>query len=142
MANSTVHFPCIGEFFKKEGMIPSFYFINCSTYPVSYTHLDVYKRQVLVPFVNRIDEALRAAYPGIRVITNAYGDVRIPPQNVVLNEEVVLLYCWNGCANHPIGSGECEEGGNSLGYSNTQEEAYYLGWTEHCSCLLYTSRCV
>ena len=88
---------------------------------------------VLVPFVNRVDEALRAAYPGIRVITNAYGDVRIPPQNVVLNEEVVLLYCWNGCANHPIGSGECEEGGNSLGYSNTQEEAYYLGWTEHCS---------
>lgn len=88
---------------------------------------------VLVPFVNRIDNALRQEYPGIRVITNAYGDVRIPPRDAVLNEEVVLLYCWNGCANHPIGSGECGEGGNSLGYSNTKEEAYYLGWTGHCS---------
>ena len=88
---------------------------------------------VLVPFVNRIDDALRKEYPGIRVITNAYGDVRIPPKDAVLNEEVVLLYCWNGCANHPIGSGECEVDGNSLGYSNIKEEAYYLGWTEHCS---------
>lgn len=88
---------------------------------------------VLVPFVNRIDTMLREEYPGIRVITNAYGDVRIPPKNVVLNDEVALLYCWNGCANHLIGSGECREGGNSLGYSNTKEEAYYLGWAEHCS---------
>lgn len=88
---------------------------------------------VLVPFVNRIDNTLREEYPGIRVITNAYGDVRVPPKNVVLNDEVALLYCWNGCANHMIGSGECREGGNSLGYSNTKEEAYYLGWTEHCA---------
>lgn len=88
---------------------------------------------VLVPFVNRIDTTLREEYPGIRVITNAYGDVRIPPKNVVLNDEIALLYCWNGCANHLIGSGECTEGGNSLGYSNTKEEAYYLGWAEHCS---------
>ena len=88
---------------------------------------------VLVPFVNRIDKALRAEYPGIRVITNAYGVARIPPKDAVLNPEVVLLYCWNGCSNHMIGSGECSEEGNLVGTTNVREEAWYLGWTEHCS---------
>lgn len=107
-------------------------FCACAECSVAY-QAEGSQAGVLVPFVNRIDKTLREEYPGIRVITNAYGDVRIPPKNVVLNDEIALLYCWNGCANHLIGSGECKEGGNSLGYSNTKEEAYYLGWTEHCA---------
>ena len=87
----------------------------------------------LVQFVNMIDDALTEKYPGIRVITNAYSEVRKPPKNVVLNDDVVLLYCWNGCANHKIGTGECGSNHNCLGYSNTVEESYYLGWAEHCS---------
>ncbi len=95
---------------------------------------------VLVDFVNRIDDELDARYPGITVITNAYGDVRIPPKTRSLNNDIILLYCWNGCVNHTIESCSCSSdgvtnvvGGNSVLGSNTVEQEYYLGWIEHCS---------
>ncbi len=98
----------------------------------------------LVDFVNRIEEEITARYPGIRVITNAYGETKVPPKTRSFNEGVVLLYCWNGCVNHSIAGDECSETGvatvgaaNSpycavLG-SNVKEKQYYLGWMEHCS---------
>lgn len=98
----------------------------------------------LVDFVNKIEEELSARYPGIRVITNAYSQIRVPPTTRSLNDNVVLLYCWNGCVNHSIENDEClpdglvtdTSGGGSypakLG-SNTVDKEYYLGWMEHCS---------
>lgn len=89
---------------------------------------------ILVELVNKIDTQLRADYPGIRVVTNAYGEWKKPPKEAVLNPEVVVLYCWNGCSNHEIGSGECKETGvyNDLG-SNYIEESYFDGWLKHSS---------
>ena len=89
---------------------------------------------ILVRFVNRIDNALRAEYPGITVITNGYGTWRKPPQVSVLNPEVILLYCWGGCTAHNIGSGDCSGRviNGDLG-SNTVEENYFYQWQEHCS---------
>lgn len=90
---------------------------------------------ILVQFVNKIDDALTEMYPGITVITNAYGIVRKPPKVSVLNDDVVLLYCWNACTNHEIGSGLCTGryvGENMMG-SNLVEEEFFAGWKEHCS---------
>lgn len=87
----------------------------------------------LVDFVNAVSEVILSKYPDLQFITNAYGEVRIPPKTKYLNDNIILLYCWNGCANHPIGTGGCGDNTNSLGSSNTIEEANYLGWTEHCA---------
>ncbi len=99
----------------------------------------------LVDFVNRIDDALDERYDDeITVITNAYGGTRVPPKNRSLNDDVILLYCWNGCVNHTIESCACvpsgvvstekDYNGNPvvLG-SNTTEQSYYLGWIDHCA---------
>ena len=99
---------------------------------------------VLVDFVNRIEEEITARYPGIRVITNAYSQVRVPPKIRTLNDDVILLYCWNGCVNHTIESCACSEEGLAIDGmpgtpqaavkgSNVKEQEYYLGWMEHCS---------
>ncbi len=98
----------------------------------------------LVDFVNKIEEEISAKYPGVRVITNAYSQIRVPPKTKTLNDNVVLLYCWNGCVNHSIENCECESDGliedksGGANYpamlgSNKTEKAYYLGWMEHCS---------
>jgi len=98
----------------------------------------------LVDFVNRIEEEITARYPGITVITNAYGQTKVPPKTRSFNENVVLLYCWNGCVNHSIAGDECcDEGVATVGAagsvysavlgSNKAEKEYYLGWMEHCS---------
>ncbi len=106
---------------------------------------NVYKEEqshsgVLVDFVNKIDNEIRARYPGMTVITNAYNDIKIPPKVRSLNDEVILLYCWNGCVNHTIESGLCDdkgvvttESGDTVLGSNKKEQEYYLGWLEHCS---------
>ncbi len=98
----------------------------------------------LVAFVNKIEEEITARYPGIRVITNAYGETKVPPKIRSLNEDVVLLYCWNGCVNHSIEGDECSEDGvilqgvagspySAVLGSNVKEKEYYLGWMDHCS---------
>lgn len=98
----------------------------------------------LVDFVNRIEEEITARYPGITVITNAYGQTKVPPKTRSFNENVVLLYCWNGCVNHSIAGDECSENGVAMTGSasspysvilgsNVKEKQYYLGWMEHCS---------
>ncbi|MBR6650278.1 MAG: DUF4838 domain-containing protein [Clostridia bacterium] len=98
----------------------------------------------LVDFVNKIEEEITARYPGIRVITNAYGETKVPPKTRSFNENVVLLYCWNGCVNHSIEGHECSENGvatmgtagspySAILGSNVKEKEYYLGWMEHCS---------
>ncbi len=98
----------------------------------------------LIDFVNKVEEEITARYPGIRVITNAYGETKVPPKTRSLNEGVVLLYCWNGCVNHSIEGDECSEEGVAIAGaagsmysavlgSNVKEKQYYLGWMEHCS---------
>ena len=62
---------------------------------------------LITNLINPIDDILTAEYPGITVITNGYGTWRKPPDEAVMNEDVILLQCWCGCSNHDIGSGEC-----------------------------------
>ena len=92
---------------------------------------------ILARFVNKIDDALHEDYPEITVVTNAYASVRKPPEKTALNDDIVLLYCWNGCTSHAIGSGECSEKekinfNDSLMGSNKIDEAYFAGWAEKC----------
>lgn len=89
---------------------------------------------ILVQFVNKIDDALHEVYPDITLITNGYGTWRKPPAVSVLNPDVIVLYCWGGCAAHNIGSGQCTGRviNSDLG-CNTVEEEYFRTWQEHCS---------
>lgn len=88
---------------------------------------------VLVNFVNKIDDALHEEYPDITVITNAYSVVRKPPKNAILRDDIVLLYCWNACSNHLIGSDMCQSTGKygDMG-SMVIEKQYFEGWAERC----------
>lgn len=87
----------------------------------------------LVRFVNKIDDAIHEVYPDITVITNAYSQIRKPPKITALNDDVVLLYCWNACSNHEIGSNMCQPEGkfDDMG-SCTVERSYFEGWSEKC----------
>lgn len=91
---------------------------------------------VLIDFVNAVNKEMQERYPGIRVITNAYGATRVPPKERSLDEGIVLLYCWNGCVNHKIEDDCCDGGidfaGAHMG-NNSIEQDYYLQWIEHCS---------
>lgn len=88
---------------------------------------------VLVRFVNMIDNELKKDYPGLTVVTNAYGEVRTPPKMTALNDDIVLLYCWNGCSNHYIGNDSCSEEAriNGMG-SNKVEKSNIEGWASKC----------
>lgn len=88
----------------------------------------------LCDFVNIVSDIVQSRYPDIRFITNAYATVRVPPKTKSLNDDIVLLYCWNGCSNHPIGTGECGGcRGDGLNGCNEIEEQNYLGWLDHCN---------
>ncbi len=87
----------------------------------------------IVDFANAVSEVILARHPGLTFIVNAYAETRVPPKTKVLNDGIVLLFCWNGCSNHPIGSGLCGDNTNAIGSSNTISENNYLGWLEHCS---------
>ncbi len=87
----------------------------------------------LVRFVNRIDDAIHEVYPDITVITNAYSGIRKPPKVTALNDDVVLLYCWNACSNHEISSDKCQETGRYDDKGSCKIEKSYLeGWSEKC----------
>lgn len=88
----------------------------------------------LCDFVNLVADIMHSRYPDLQFITNAYATVRIPPKTKSLNDDIILLYCWNGCSNHPIGAGECGGCGASDGFGcNEIEEQNYLGWLDHCN---------
>ncbi len=93
----------------------------------------------LVYFVNLIDDAIDEIYGDkLTVITNTYGSTKVAPKNMKLNDDVVLLHCWNGCVNHTIESDACQENGvvfyNGVWMgSNKQEKEYYLDWMEVAS---------
>lgn len=87
----------------------------------------------LVYFVNRVHEKIMKVYPDIRIVMTAYGEWHDAPEKATLNEGITLLYCWNGCANHLLGSDTCSDKGNYLGTTNKKTEADFLKWTERCS---------
>ncbi len=87
----------------------------------------------LVRFVNKVHEKFSAVYPEITFITNAYGTWHDAPGKSSLNDGIVLLYCWNGCANHKLGLPGCSEKGNYLGTTNIKTEADFLAWRDKCS---------
>ncbi len=105
----------------------------CSTCKALYNEEGSYSAH-LCDFVNLVSEVIHSRYPDLQFITNAYATVRIPPKTKSLNDDIILLYCWNGCASHPIGTDECEGCGKTgLNGCNAIEEANYLGWLEHCN---------
>lgn len=97
----------------------------------------------LIRFVNRVAETVYAEYPEIDIFTIAYYEFRIPPVNVVPAENIVICYCWGGCNNHTLGSGECtDESHYDINYNNNLDEKYFIGWAEKTDklyCWYYTT---
>ena len=113
--------------------------------PVSYTHLDVYKRQDMWfkrPEFDR--EAAFIAVGGVRgsMPWEEFVKMKLPVPTIEKQLEICLLYTSNGFT---------EEGRENLytpeelfccGYAPYFMEGIKLRYPEYCSCLLYTSRCV
>ena len=81
-------------------------------------------------FDNRVCEAVNRTYPDVQIYYIAYGSARIPPQITKPIDNIVVCYCWNGCNNHLFGSQDCSDKGNSMGYTNWEEQYYFEGWAE------------
>ncbi|MDD6095540.1 MAG: DUF4838 domain-containing protein [Clostridia bacterium] len=88
-------------------------------------------------FINRLAEEVAEIYPGVHIMTTAYWAARVPPSDIVPNENVDILFCWGGCTNHPYDGSECFEEGNWMWYTNIKEHTYFEKWAEITSGAFY-----
>lgn len=81
-------------------------------------------------FVNRIAAAVDEKYPGIHVLTTAYWLARILPKDdmVLPADNVDIMFCWNGCNNHPFSAELCSEEGDRWWYTNIKDRQYFEDW--------------
>ena len=95
-----------------------------------------YKREeslagTIVPFVNWVINDIRNSY-NVRAYYIAYGPARIPPKYARPNEYCDISYCWNGCNNHLYRSNDCDDIGNTKGWTNWKERYYFEFWSQIC----------
>lgn len=98
---------------------------------------------VYVDFANRAAQRIQEEYPGLNLYLILYDHT--VPESVRPDEHLVLMYCGNGCNQHPLGSGECIRGSGSLAYgsdnpatsgemySNIYDEYAIPTWVQYCS---------
>ena len=83
------------DFINTGCLVVALYFLLKISNPVSYTHLDVYKRQVLVvgspvfPSKNNFVKALRKEHPEISTIVLNINDKKT---SMVLGEREIVIY--------------------------------------------------
>ena len=81
----------------------------------------------IVPFVNDVINDIRSSYD-VRAYYIAYGPARIPPKYERPNDYCDISYCWNGCNNHLFKSCDCDDIGNTKGWTNWKEQYYFDFW--------------
>jgi hypothetical protein len=85
----------------------------------------------IVPFVNYVIDDIRNSYD-VRAYYIAYGPARIPPKYARPNQYCDISYCWNGCNNHLYASNDCDDIGNTKGWTNWKERYYFEFWAKIC----------
>lgn len=65
---------------------------------------------LMLDFVNKVAKAVREDYPDARFETLAYQDTLTPPENIAIEDGVVIRMCpINGCVLHDFGDPSCPE---------------------------------
>ncbi len=75
-------------------------------------------------------EAIKDEYPGLKLYTIIYSHV--PPNKVMPEDNIVIMYCGVSCNNHFIGSGECGDSYNNLGQHCQTSIESVKGWGQSC----------
>ncbi len=75
-------------------------------------------------------EAIKDEYPFMKLYTIIYSHV--PPNKVLPEENLVIMYCGVSCNNHYIGSGECGDSYNNLGQHCQTAVESVKGWGQAC----------
>ncbi len=75
-------------------------------------------------------EAITDAYPDMKIYTIIYSHV--PPNKVLPEENLIIMYCGVSCNNHFIGSGDCGNSYNNLGQHCQTSVDSLKGWGQAC----------
>ncbi len=79
---------------------------------------------------NRAAKDIQEYYPGMKIYMIIYDHT--VPESIRPDENIVLMYCGNGCSNHYINSGECGNNVTCLGGNNTETVKTLNDWTKMC----------
>ena len=102
--------------------------------PVSYTHLDVYKRQS----IDRAIAAIQRNQPFAPTRNNLYDRLMSGPVNPIFYKFFVKANAFTA-SSACIGCGQCVK---RCPMNNVAIKDGKPVWGRNCTCLLYTSRCV
>ena len=84
-----------------------------------------------VYIANRAVEDIQQYYPDLKLYLILYDHTI--PQDIFPHEDLIIMFCHNGCNNHVIGSGGCGDNLTQLNYSNKYEEAALQAWGDICA---------
>ncbi|MDD6094645.1 MAG: DUF4838 domain-containing protein [Clostridia bacterium] len=79
---------------------------------------------------NRAARDIQEMYPGMKIYMIIYDHTI--PESIRPDENLILMYCGNGCNNHYINSGECGDNQTYLKTSNTETVKTLVEWTKMC----------
>lgn len=81
-------------------------------------------------FGDRAAKDIQKYYPGMKIYMIIYDHT--VPETVRPDENLILMYCGNGCNNHYINSGECGDNLTYLRTSNKETVETLNAWTKMC----------
>lgn len=88
----------------------------------------------MINFVNKVAEKVRETYPDARFETLAYQDSLTPPENLQIDDGIVIRMCpINGCVLHDFGDPLCRENrifANAIeGWKNLTDSIYIWNYS-------------
>ena len=90
-------------------------------------------------FVNDVADVVAEKYPGVLINTAIYNVARKPPKKdadgnyiTVPRDNVSIYYCVQGCNQHTLCAGVCDNYDTTLGYKNTIEKENLEVWANIC----------
>ncbi len=84
-----------------------------------------------VYIANRAVKDIQQYYPDLKLYLILYDHTI--PHDIYPEDDLIIMFCHNGCNNHVIGSGGCGDNLTSLNYSNKYEEAALQAWGDICA---------
>ena len=85
---------------------------------------------MFVNMTNKAADMFQELYPGVSLYMIMYNHT--VPETIRPNEHVILMYCGVGCAQHPLGSGECGTNVTKNNTNNNYDEYALKEWGRIC----------
>ena len=84
-----------------------------------------------VYIANRAVKDIQQYYPDLKLYLILYDHTI--PQDIFPEDDLIIMFCHNGCNNHVLGTGGCGDNLTQLNYSNKYEEAALQAWGDICA---------